>query len=434
MAGLFAGKIAFVSGCRVLLVFALLGATVLFAAPSALAISKNDAGLDALRGRDPASAVLAFESALQAAPDSVVVSRNLAAALSQLADLLRERKDSAADPRADQVVLLLDRAIELHPERIAYRVQRGRARYEQQSDTDRLFAREDFEWVLEREPNHLAARVNLGQVAYDERVLSEAVEHWSRAAHLRPSDPDIANRLERARREFAVESSFEEIPSPEFLVRFGKSIPFADASSVAAACQEAYSVLCRRFGHFPGSRTVVTIYTPKEFRAATRLHHWVAGVNDGTIRVALPSGPNRLAAARRTIHHEFAHQLIRGIAPNTPGWLHEGLAQLAEGKDVAPAEDRLRRGRSAKAGDLSGEVLRQPDPRRVSRFYDLALAFTAFLTAEGGEAGILKLLHALAEAKAGTRSSESETAALRAVFGAGRSELFARWQARLKSR
>lgn len=362
------------------------------------------------------------------------MSRNLAAALSQLADFVRGHKDSPSDPRADRVVLLLDRAVELHPQRIAYRVQRGRARYELKRDTDRLFAREDFEWVLEKEPNHLAARVNLGQVAYDERVLEEAVEHWSRALHLRPSDPDIRNRLERARREFAVESSFEEIPSPEFLVRFGKSIPFADASSVAAACQEAYSVLCRRFGHFPESRTVVTIYTPKEFRAATRLHRWVAGVNDGTIRVALSTGPSRLAAARRTIHHEFAHQLIRGIAPNTPGWLHEGLAQMAEGKDVASAEERLRRGPAARALDLSGEVLRQPDPRRVSRFYDLALAFTAFLTAEGGEAGILKLLNALAEAKVGASSSEAETSALRAVFGAGRSELFARWQARLKIR
>ncbi len=399
----------------------LAGLLLSVAASADTLVALNEQGIAHLRAGRAQAAVDAFEAALAKSPGSTVLKRNTAAALAAFAESKRKQD------LPGQAIDALDRAIELHPTRLAYRVQRGRARYELNRDADRFFAREDFVYVLERDPDHFASLINLGQISYVERRLDEAVKFWTRALELMPDDPDIRTRLQRARRELEVEAAYLERRSPQFLVRWGKKIPESDAVAVFNACEEAYSELCQRFQHYPDNAvTVVTIYTPKEFQAATRQHGWVAGLSDGTIRLALGKGRNRLAAARRTIFHEYAHHLIRRIAPKTPGWLHEGLAQLAEGKSVARARVRLRGSRSLHPASLSVRILGQRDPRAVSHFYDLALAFTGFLQEAGGSAGILKLLMAL-------KSGKDEFAALREIYGESRSELFSRWRQQLQA-
>ena len=130
---------------------------------------------------------------------------------------------------------------------------------------------------------------------------------------------------------------------------------------------------------------------------------------------------------RPTIYHEYTHHLIRSIARRAPVWLHEGLAQLSEGRGVAAADARLRAAGRLEPGALSTPIISVSDAARVSVLYDLALSFTHYLKGLNGDAGIQQLLLLLKERK-------SEAVAIRTVFGRPRRELFDEWQRRLRGR
>jgi protein kinase len=400
---------------------ALLGAAGAVHADPPEIVVLNERGIAHLLAGRPADAVRCFEQAREARrPDHPILKRNLAAALASLAEE-RRRASSPLD-----AVDLLRKAVDLHPERLRYRVLLGRARFEGGRDVDRLLAAEDFEWVLERDPDHLDALVNLGQIRYLERELADAEGHWRSALELRPSDPDVRARLAKAQRERKVEKSYESLMSASFRVRYAPTISAERAASVLRLCEEAYGDLTKRFETYPGL-IVVTLYPPAEFRSATRMYGWVAGLSDGTIRITVgPATSN--ASLRATIYHELTHHLIRSHAPRVPVWLHEGLAQIAEGKSADRAVARLRRLGDLEVSELSAEVVRLRDPQQVSRFYDLAVSFTQYLLELQGYPGFLRVFVAL-------REGQSETEALRTVYGSPRAGLFRQWrETRLRAR
>ena len=380
----------------------------------------NERGIAHLLAARPAEAVRAFEQARAALPEHRILKRNLAAALAALAE---ERRRAS---RPLDAIDLLKEAVDLHPERLRYRVLLGRARFEGGRDVDRLLAGEDFEWVLARDPDHLDALVNLGQIRYLDRELADAAEHWRSALKLRPSDTDVRARLAKAERERKVEEAYESLTAASFRVRYAPAIPVEKAAAVLRLCEEAYGDLSKRFQAYPGV-IVVTLYPPAEFRSATRMYGWVAGLSDGTIRITIAPGTSN-RSLRATIYHELTHHLIRSLAPRVPVWLHEGLAQIAEGKSVPHALGRLRRLDAPEVAELSAQVVRLRDPREVSRFYDLAVSFTHYLLELQGYPGFLGVFRAL-------REGHSELEALRTVYGSPRAELFRRWlDTRLRAR
>ncbi len=383
--------------------------------PSTEAVQANEQGIRSLLDREADQAATAFRHALAKAPDSVVVRRNLAAALAAGGERRRlERKPWEA------VALFLE-AVGLHPERLLYRVQLGRARFQTENNGARLSAHEDFSWVLKRAPDHLDALVSLGEIEYMERRLDEAVRLWSQALALRPHDADVTTRLAKARREQTVERSFRELPGQVFLLRYSPDVSEPLAARALQLCEQAYGELSKNYQSYP-DRIVVTLYTPAQFRSATRTQGWVAGLWDGTIRLAVRPRPQD-AELRATIRHELTHHLVRAITRHAPVWLHEGLAQINEGKQAETAEARLARGRSPQPRELDAHILSQRDPRRVSRFYDIALAYTAWLNRTRSGA-VQDLLRSLAK-------EESIDSALRATFGESRRALFERWKATL---
>ncbi len=379
-------------------------------------VALNEEGLLHLQEGRAAEAVRAFDAALLLSPQEAVLARNLAAALVRRAeDLGRDR------PRAEALPLL-ERAVLLHPTRLRYRVLLGRARSEGGDDLLRAAAREDFASVLARDPDHLDALVEVGQAEYLARELDAAVGHLERAHELKPLDEEIAGRLLKARRERDVEGSFKEIRATWFLVRYSPSIPLDRAQEVLGLCEEARGRLAAAYGSYP-PRVVVTLYTPGEFRSATDSHGWVAGLSDGTIRLAVGKRPDA-AALKGTITHELVHHLVREIAPGAPVWLHEGLAQIEEGRSVAQAEERLRRAGALPDDLLSARIVNENDPRKVALFYDASLAFTRFLD-DGQRGAIARLLREIG-------AGRDEAVAFRDVFGDTREKTFERWQTSLK--
>jgi hypothetical protein len=372
------------------------------------AVRLNEEGIAHLRADRSEEAVRAFEAALAARPGAAAVEHNLALALAE-----------SAARRPGDAIALLERAVRLHPSRLRYRVLLGCARFEGGDDLQRAAARDDFAFVLERDPDHFEALVRLGRIRYLERDLEEAARLWRHALALRPGDAEVAAWLARAVRERDVESSFAELPATHFLVRHSAEIPVERAQEVLVLCEEARGRLSALYGSYP-PRIVVTLYTPEEFQSATDTHGWVAGLSDGTIRLTVRR-QTETRALGATIAHELTHHILREIAPRTPVWLHEGLAQLEEGKDAREAEARLRGVPAVPESILSAAVLGQRDPRKAALFYDVALAFTSFLR-EGQREAIPRLLR---ELKAG----KEEADAFREAFGETREAAFDRWRA-----
>jgi tetratricopeptide (TPR) repeat protein len=380
------------------------------------AVSLNEAGLEHLAAGRADEARRAFEAALELMPDAEVLRRNLAAAL-----VLRA-EERLSGRELGEALGLLERATRLHPERLRYRMLLGRARLEGGDDLLLAAARADLDLVLERDPDHLEALMSLGEIAYLARELDAAVARWRRALELRPGDPEILRLLAKAEREREVEGSFGEIESPLFLVRHSKEIAAARAQAVLVLCEEARGRLSALYGSYP-PRIVVTLYTPSEFRSATALHGWVAGVSDGTIRLSLGARDDPAALAA-TIRHEMTHHVVRAIAPTAPVWLHEGLAQIEEGRSAEKALARLRDAGGLRDSLLSAAILREHDPRRVALFYDVALAFTRYLD-DGQRGAIQRLLRELG-------SGKDEATAFREAFGDTRENIFERWTASLR--
>jgi len=388
--------------------------------PPREAIAANERGIAHLLQDRIGPALDAFRQADAVLPDDPIVRRNLAAAhASRALRLLRAR-------RAPEAAEDLRRARELHPTRIRYRILLARALIEVGRDGDLLSAREALVAALDADPDHLDALVLLAGLDYRDRRLEDGMLRLERARRLRPGDSHVRSRHARMRRELDVERDYESLRGGVFIVRYAPEIPIRRAEVVRAYCEQAWSELCARFGHFPEGQITVTLYPPQDFKDATKLHSWVAGVSDGSIRLTVGER-TRNESLRAVLYHELAHHILRDYAPRTPVWLHEGLAQLAEGRDPMRAEARLRHQKGLDERELDRSIISERDRSRVRRYYDLALAFTHYLQRRSGDRGIQELLRSLSER---TRIDE----AIRKSMGDKRSVLFVAWREALQRR
>ena len=110
-------------------------------------------------------------------------------------------------------------------------------------------------------------------------------------------------------------------------------------------------------GTYPNEPVPVVLYTGEQFRDITRSPSWAAGAYDGIIRVPMRGALDNPTELDRVLSHEFAHALIRNLAPRgVPTWLNEGLATALETGDLEWAEKQVRR--AAEAGAAARAAVR----------------------------------------------------------------------------
>ena len=81
---------------------------------------------------------------------------------------------------------------------------------------------------------------------------------------------------------------------------------------------------------------MVTLYTGQAFFDVTRAPSWSGAVNDGKLRIPISGMTGMTADLARVLKHELAHSFINQLsAGRCPTWLHEGIAQIEEGKSSA---------------------------------------------------------------------------------------------------
>ena len=140
-----------------------------------------------------------------------------------------------------------------------------------------------------------------------------------------------------------VEERYSERASSSILLVYdGQRVEAGLERILLSALERAYADLVRDFGSGPVEKVVVVVYAERDFLDATRAPVWADGLFDGRVRVPARGitgvTPELLSVLRHEMTHSFLHFRARGRAPT---WLHEGLAQLEEGKTAVPFASAL---------------------------------------------------------------------------------------------
>ena len=124
---------------------------------------------------------------------------------------------------------------------------------------------------------------------------------------------------------------------PIFLPR---SLSHSERRFLTLLAGRALSQAARVTGLPDRERVEVVFSTPEELKALGG-PAWAAGLfQDGVVRVLHRPGARR--PLERALRHEFGHALLTALSPGLPGWLQEGVAQMAEEKDPARSLAYLR--------------------------------------------------------------------------------------------
>jgi hypothetical protein len=175
----------------------------------------------------------------------------------------------------------------------------------------------------------------LGYAQFASDHTKEAVASWKRSLELRP-DPAVQNLLAKAQREQTVETDFSQGESIHFTLHYeGKQTSEALRSQIIAALESDYDDLVRDLGSPPRDNILVTLYTEQAFFDVTHAPSWTGAINDGKLRIPV-SGLNSITTdLAHVLKHELAHSFITQLSGGRcPSWLHEGIAQLLEPRNL----------------------------------------------------------------------------------------------------
>jgi tetratricopeptide (TPR) repeat protein len=267
----------------------------------------------------------------------------------------------------------------------------------------------------------------LGFVQFASDHTPDAIRAWKKSLKLRP-DAAVSQYLARAERESNVESNFSQHESSHFNLHFeGKQTPESFRRDLLATLESDYDDLVRDLGYSPHNTIVVTLYTEQAFFDVTRAPSWVGAVNDGKLRIPISGMTSMTSDLSRVLKHELTHSFVTQMSGGRcPTWLHEGIAQLEEGKSSSshgrPLAQLFKAGNEIPYNVLEGSFMQFGTPQAVAAYAE-SLAAVEYIRDTYGMSDLPRILGRLAQ-------GSSTEAALRATIHADYRQLrdeLARW-------
>jgi tetratricopeptide (TPR) repeat protein len=192
--------------------------------------------------------------------------------------------------------------------------------------------------ALDLDPRLTPASLLLGQIAYSDGNVAEAIVIYEKALTHAPNHPHLTAKLKAWRADADASTGFTERRFDRFRVMFQGHADKALAARATEILESAFWRIGKALGSYPSEPVVVMLYTEQQFRDVTQAPTWAGGIYDGRIRVPAAGAVQSPQLFERVLVHELAHAMIAQIAPRgIPTWLHEGLAQHFEGDDAAAA-------------------------------------------------------------------------------------------------
>lgn len=300
------------------------------------AVERNNVGVRLYEAGRYGEAAENFEAAFTAAPGDSSIRSNLAYALANAAVV--QARD-AGKGRSSDAEASIDRALTLLPGNGDFQRIRGELLFAAGDDSRARHAFQDAELARPEDP---VIQRYLGEIAYREEDLDEALRRWKRAVALGETDPALIARIEQVGREADVEEEMDVVHDRHFAVKFaeGEVGTAGQAELVLRALDRIRDRVNEETSWVASKRVAVIIYSNEEFRDVTQAHSWMGGVYDGKIRVPLRGVVRIEGRVETLLAHEYTHAIVGEIAAGrAPGWLDEGLAQHVAG-DWSPARTR----------------------------------------------------------------------------------------------
>ncbi len=270
------------------------------------------------------------------------------------------------------------------------------------------------------------AYATLGDVYYALNRLEDAVLSWEQFERLQGNDPVTLRRLAHARQELSLTRGQRLLEGPDFSIYSDEAIPPEMVEAVGDHLEASYRELSEFFDARLPSNQIVVLYAGRAYFSLVSVPDWVGGVFDGKIRVSVDPDSGMTPVLEGVLTHELAHALVRYASNDrAPGWLHEGLAQWAEGRRLSPRDFReiFTHGRKPLSlSEMEGNLARKADRSSARANYGEALGLVEYLIQHHGKGAVICLLADLAR-------GQSMTRALRREVGLSPEDLVGRWKA-----
>ena len=265
---------------------------------------------------------------------------------------------------------------------------------------------------LSREPDNADLHELMGDLRDREERVRDAVRSWRRAFELAPNDR-LREKITKAERELNAGGDYAFSTTSHFNVRYDADVDQDMAAAVMDFLEEQFWTLSARFDHSPPQPITVLLYPTRQFRDVTQAPDSVAGLYDGKIRVPLGGLKRVDSVAKAVLVHELTHAVVHSkTRGNCPKWLHEGLAQLSEGRQISDPD------REAVAQLLASGDPADWQTRGFS--YAAALMLTRYLESRRGFYGLVDVLQHLGD-------GEDLDSALVRIYSEGYASLCRRW-------
>jgi len=365
------------------------GSLLVAPALSPRVLELNQQGLQALANDHPQAAVSLFEAALEMAPEQPILLGNLASALVSWAVVEQQQGDVST------ALDLLARAVARNPHHVAAYYWLAHL---QLRSGHRDAAKAHLEAALANGLEHAVLLRMRADIAAVEGELDLSVEIIQRAVELDPADEKLQERAAQLLAERAMFATFLTEATAHFDSRYDPHDPVIVAAlpllnrDLEAAWRDVVSLL----GVQPQDRLLVIWLDADRYRWQAPV--WSAALFDGRVRIVIEDYAREQETIRRTLRHELTHAVMHTIGSPLPTWLHEGLAQSAEGSHRQAASAKmLLEGPNKSLSQLDGDWTIWTDRAQVTQAYVYALAFCDWLRAEYGQSVMANLFLNLKE-------------------------------------
>jgi STE24 endopeptidase len=266
-------------------------------------------------------------------------------------------------------------------------------------------ARQALEDSLRHDPRNPFAFELLGDIAYLEQDLEEALHQYEAAFQIRPQQ-ELKGKIVKTRKERGMEEEFESFEGEHFVIKYRGEESGIEGSALRELLGEAYREIGRELGYFFKHKVVVLLYDEEEFRGLSGVPHWSSGIYDGKIRLpAYQKGLSEREIEQR-VRHELTHTFVAEISRGRcPVWLNEGLAEYQEAR-VEPPDLRVFQAavRTNTLFPLEALLTQEraldfKDPLEVALFYVESYHFVNYLIEKYGMFSVRQLLERFAEGK-----------------------------------
>jgi tetratricopeptide (TPR) repeat protein len=271
---------------------------------------------------------------------------------------------------------------------------------------------------LALDPSSAGLQEVLGDLRDRDERVDDALTAWREAFRLAPSDR-VRDKIVKGEREQVAARDYAFSAAAHFNMRYDGDLDQDLVASLTDFLEDRFSDLASTYRHAPSQAITVLLYPRQAFHDVTQVGSEVAGLFDGKIRVPLGGLRHLDPAAQKVLTHELTHAFVQSkTRGNCPRWLHEGLAQMAEPRE-------LRRSQRA-------ELARTVRPEAPSTWpdaafgYPAALSLTQYIADLRGFDAVVSMLDRLG-------SGDSLDAALHAYYGATYAEIAAAWAESLRA-